>query len=433
MDFPEERKHLSSDGLVRLVREVFRAVRDVRKEPQIALGDALLAGFAIFALKSASLLAFENERKHNTFNLRALFGMQDIPSDTQLRAILDQVDPQELRPAFTGIFRELQRGKALEPFVFYNGHYLMAADGTEYFSSEKIHCDACQEKRSRNGVVKYCHQMLGMVLVHPDQKVVIPLCPEPIVRQDGLKKNDGERSATRRALEHFRREHPLLKVIEDALSANAPHLDDLKRFNIRYLIGIKPGSHVHLFEQMQRAALEQRAQTHMLEDHGTVHKFRWLADAELNLSHPDHQVTMLEYWETSPTGPPRQFSWITDQTVTAENVFLLMRGGRARWQIENETFNTLKNQGYHFEHNFGHGEQHLSVVMALLMMLAFLVDQVQQLCDPVFQALLKNMKQKCRLWQRIRGTFECFHLTSFRQLHEFLLHFTHAQPLPNTS
>ena len=127
MDFPEERKHLSSDGLV---REVFRAVRDVRKEPQIALGDALLAGFAIFALKSASLLAFENERKHNTFNLRALFGMQDIPSDTQLRAILDQVDPQELRPAFTGIFRELQRGKALEPFVFYNGHYLMAADGT---------------------------------------------------------------------------------------------------------------------------------------------------------------------------------------------------------------------------------------------------------------------------------------------------------------
>lgn len=164
--------------------------------------------------------------------------------------------------------------------------------------------------------------MLGMVLVHPDQKVVIPLCPEPIVRQDGLKINDGERSATRRALEHFRREHPLLKVIlvEDALSANAPHLDDLKRFDIRYLMGIKPGSHVHLFEQMQRAALEQRAPTHAIEDHGTVHKFRWLADAELNLSHPDHQVTMLEYGETSAQGPPRQFSWITDQTVTAENV-----------------------------------------------------------------------------------------------------------------
>lgn len=110
-----------------------------------------------------------------------------------------------------------------------------------------------------------------------------------------------------------------------------------------------------------------------------------------------------------------------------------MRGGRARWHIENETFNTLKNQGDHFEHNFGHGEQHLSVVMASLKMLAFLVNQVQQLCDPMFQALLKQMKQKCRLWPRIRGTFECFHLTSFRPRHEFLLHFTHAPPPTHTS
>ena len=101
IDFPDERKHLSNDGLVRLVRDVFR---EEQKEPLIALGDVLLAGFAIFVLKSASLLAFEIKWKHNTFNLRALFGMRDIPSDTQLRTILDQVDPQELRPAFTGIF-----------------------------------------------------------------------------------------------------------------------------------------------------------------------------------------------------------------------------------------------------------------------------------------------------------------------------------------
>ena len=64
---------------------------------------------------------------------------------------------------------------------------------------------------------------------------------------------------------------------------------------------------------------------------------------------------------------------------------------------------TLKNQGYHFEHNYGHGYQHLSVVFALLMMLAFLVDQVQQLCCPLFQAAWAKMGSKRRLWERMRA------------------------------
>ena len=79
--------------------------------------------------------------------------------------------------------------------------------------------------------------------------------------------------------------------------------------------------------------------------------------------------------------------------LTPDNVDVIMRGGRARWKIENETFNTLKNQGYHLEHNYGHGEQNLSVVFAMLMMLAFLVDQTQQLCCPVFQAAGRNWER----------------------------------------
>jgi DNA-binding winged helix-turn-helix (wHTH) protein len=65
---------------------------------------------------------------------------------------------------------------------------------------------------------------------------------------------------------------------------------------------------------------------------------------------------------------------VTDLRVSKRNVSKLRRGGRARWKSENETFNTLKNQGYNFAHNYGHGEQHLSVVFATLRMLAFLVD-----------------------------------------------------------
>ena len=82
-----------------------------------------------------------------------------------------------------------------------------------------------------------------------------------------------------------------------------------------------------------------------------------------------------------------------------------MRGGRARWKIENETFNTLKNQGYNFEHNYGHGEQNLSVVFAMLMMLAFLVDQTQQLCCALFQAVWAKLGSKRLLWERMRALF----------------------------
>lgn len=426
---PTPRIHLSADNLVCQVRSDLWQVLDRRKEPKVSLGDALMGGYALFALKSASLLAYDEYARHNAFNLASLFGIQQTLSDTQMRATLDPVDPQDLRPAFTSVFRQLQRGKVLESFVFWQGHYLIAADGTTYHSSEKVHCSCCLQKKSRNGVVTYYHQLLGIALVHPDHKVVIPLCPEPIVKQDGSTKNDGERSATRRALEHFRREHPHLKTIlvEDALSANAPHLEDLKAANVRFLLGVKPGSHAFLFEQMERAHEEGRTCVLTLVDaNGTLHHYRWLLKAALNQSHADLEVAMLEYWEIPPHGskkPLRHFSWITDLSFDENTVSHLARGGRSRWHIENETFNTLKNQGYHFEHNFGHGEKNLSVVLAFLMMLAFLVDQVQQLCDPLFQAVLNKLGRKCRLWERLRHLFHCFRLQSIQHLYEQLLSF----------
>jgi hypothetical protein len=433
----KERQHLSADALYRLVRGVFRAVPDSRTETvEIPLPDALMAGYAVFALKSPSLLAFDQQRRSDEANLRSLFGLQHVPCDTQMRTILDDVDPQDLRPAFTSVFRQLQRGNALEPFVFFQGHYLLGLDGTGYFSSEKIHCSSCLEKKSRNGKITYSHQMLGAVLLHPDLKEVIPLCPEPIIKQDGDTKNDCERNASRRFLAHFRQEHPKLPVIvvEDALSSNAPHLADLREHDLRFIIGIKPGSHAFLFEQMRTASETGQAKTLTLQDaDGTIHHYRWLEKASLNESHADVLVTMFEYWEIPPKGsktPLRHFSWITDLPVNEETVPLLVRGARARWHIENETFNTLKNQGYHFEHNFGHGEKNLSVVFAFLMMLAFLVDQSMQLCDRLFQAVWQKLGSKRELWEQVRGLFKHFHLTSMRQLYELLLINYKATPPP---
>ncbi len=418
----EARKDLSADALFQLVRSRFASLADLRsREVEIPLADALMSAFAMFSVKDPSLLAFDHRRRDPNDNFRTIYGINHVPSDSQMRAILDPVDPAGLRVLFREIFRRLQRGKVLQRFAYLDGHYLLSLDGTTYFSSPKIHCPSCLVKHHRNGNITYSHQLLGATLVHPDLKEVIPLAPEPIIQQDGQTKNDCERNATRRWLKLFRQEHPHLPVIvvEDALSANAPHLHDLREARAHYIIGVKPGDHEFLFEHLRTLDEAGQMQVLTLVDQatGVLHHFRFCNGTPLNESNSDELVNVLEYWEIHPDGKVQHFSWITDFLLTPDNAWEIMRGGRARWKIENETFNTLKNQGYHLEHNYGHGEQNLSVVLALLMMLAFLVDQVQQLCCPLFQAAWHKMKTKCHLWEEIRN---CFHRLVFDSMTELL-------------
>jgi len=422
MAAPHVRQHLSADALLSLLRSGFADLADHRPgKPDIALTDALMAAFALFSLKSPSLLAFDKERTEG--NLQRVFGLERVPCDTALREILDPVDPEALRPLFQHVFRALQRGKALEEMVFVQGHYLLALDGTGYFSSQQIHCASCLEMHHRNGTVTYRHQMLGAALIHPDQRAVIPLMPEPIMKQDGTSKNDCERNAAKRLIVKLRQDHPHLKLIvtEDSLSSNAPHIEVLQEHNLHYILGVKEGDHTFLFQQVAAAEQAGRVTSYDRENPETgMHQhFRFVSDVPLNASNADLRVNFLECWETVHS-QVQHFSWVTDLCVTKGTVYQIMRGGRARWRIENETFNTLKNQGYHFEHNYGHGYRHLSVVFAVLMMLAFLVDQVQQLCCPLFQAVWAKLGSKRRLWERMRALFYDYALDSMRHLFEAL-------------
>ena len=265
--------------------------------------------------------------------------------------------------------------------------------------------------------------MLGASIVHPDFKEVIPLAPEPIIKQDGQEKNDCERNASKRFFTQLRKDHPHLKliVIEDALSSNAPHIRDLQKHKLHYILGVKKGDHPFLFQYVDDAHQAGKVTTLEFELNEIIHRFRFLNQVPLNASHQDLLVNFVEYWEIKPN-KTQHFSWITDFKVRNDNVYNIMRGGRARWKIENETFNTLKNQGYHFEHNYGHGEKNLSVVFAFLMMLAFLVDQAQQLACGLFQAVWKKVGSKIRLWERVRSLFEDIEFDSMEHLYNALLH-----------
>lgn len=397
----------SADALFKLIYKTFGQVPEHRAmNVAISLPDALMSGFALFSLKDPSLLAFD-ERRAKPENLRRVYQLQDIPSDTQMRTILDEVTPPYLRAPFVQLFHTLQRGKVLRRLCFMGHYYLVSLDGTGYFSSKKVHCAHCLERHnSRTGEITYTHQLLGAAIVCPGHAEVVPLYPEPIIKQDGSTKNDCERNAAKRFLAHLREDYPHVPFVitEDALSANAPHIQELQGHKLHFILGVKPGDHPYLFDYVDTAHAQGETIEFEQTVDGVTHRFRWMHDVPLNAANPEVRVNFLAYWEIRGT-TVQHFTWITDFVITTANVCELMQGGRARWKIENETFNTLKNQGYHFEHNFGHGYNHLSVIFALLMVLAFAVDQAQQLACPLFQAAWRKIGSKRRLWERLRGLF----------------------------
>ena len=247
-----------------------------------------------------------------------------------------------------------------------------------------------------------------------------------IRRQDGSTQNDCGRNAAKRLFANLRREHPHLKIIvtEDGLSANTPHIKELMAHDLRYILSAKPGDHGFLFSRVDEAAERGEATELVLPDSkkaNTMHCFRFANSVSLKKTSQDQlRVNFLKHWEVVAKGEEvvilNRFSWVTDFEITPDNVMEIMRCGRARWRIENETFNTLKNQGYNLGHNYGLGKKHLSAVFMHLMMLAFLVDQVQQLCCPLFQAAREKVSSKRPLWERIRSYFHSFIVSSMEAI-----------------
>lgn len=450
------RMSLSGESLLKVISDHMKTVPDFRDPLRTSydLSDFLMSGFAIFSMKMPSLLKFEEEvRNYFKHSHLSMYDVSKVPSDTRMREVLDEISPDHLKKAYSKLFSKAQRSKHVEAFGFVDGKYILSVDGSGYFSSEKVHCESCMVKKRRSGEVRYHHQMLCGSIVHPDKKTVIPVCPEPITKQDGETKNDCEQNALRRFLDQFRNDHPQLPTIltADALHSTGPLIRDLKFYNMSYILSVKPGSHSKLFEGIEKREGKGKTQHMAFEEEigdkikkKRIHEFRFANGILLNHSHLSLSVNFLDYWETIQWANKKgelkekkvRFSWVTDFELTQDNVMKIMRGGRARWKIENETFNTLKNQGYEFEHNFGHGNKNLSNVFAHLMMLAFLFDQLQEIGCEIYQKALKlRFGKRSRLWEYLRSLFEVSYDAEFKfsTWNDFIEFIVLKRGDPNTS
>ena len=408
------------DGLYSEVQGLLSQIPDPRSYGcQYSLVDLLRMAFAMFSLKSPSLYSFQRRSRAEAHNMRTIYGIEQVCTDNCLRQGLDELEPSILKKGFVRFHELLRRYGFLAHYTYWKRWQLVSVDGVEHFHSTKVHCSSCLTREEKNGEKHYTHSMLVAALVHPAHREVFPLECEPIVRQDGQDKNDCELNASKRLLDQLRMHYPeeSFLIVEDALFANGPHIDQLRRHKFHYLIGVKPTKHKKLFSQFEQRNLKKPTnQIHYEDQKGYQHQLRWVNNLPLNSDRADIRVNMLLYQQINPKGKITTFSWITDIKLHQRNANRMMIAARSRWKIENETFNTLKNQGYEFEHNFGHGYKYLATVLAYIMLLAFTLDQVQQHASRLFISLWKGLKTKVKIWQALRAAFVMVEFDNMKQL-----------------
>src|SRR3972149_1205440 len=405
------KKHLSFNALRKILSRGFLEIADFRQEGKVQHGvhDVLMSGFAMMFYQDSSLLQFQQKLQEaiHKNNLQTLFQVESIPKDSQMREVIDEVESRELEPLFEDFLMPLQRGKHLEGYRVLGDYYVISIDGSGYFSSDKIHCKGCLEKESKKGKKRYEHQIVQAALMRPGKRQVLPLFPEEVRNTDGRDKQDCEIQAGKRLVRKIRESHFKLKIIlgGDRLYSKQPFMEELQEEGMRYVLVVKEDDHKLLMEWVnEQRQLKEVSRLEVRDKKGRLHIYEWIHEVPLNGNKKTLWVNYFEYWLVDGEKVTYHNSWVTDFKVEQENVAELVRIGRCRWKIENETFNTLKNQGYHIEHNFGHGEKHLSINFLLLNLLAFFMHQIFELTDSLYQECRRAFGSRRNLWDHLRSS-----------------------------
>ena len=426
---PAFKKIFSLPTLLKCVKEQFDKIIEPKSKvisPDISFSDVIMSGLAVFTLKYSSLLKFDNDRNKVKVkaNLSSLFGIQRAPCDTQMRERLDELSPSALRPAFVNIHKKLKSTGVLNEYRHIGGHILIACDGTDYFRSEKIFCSSCNIKNKSNGVIEYSHQALGCSIVHPRKKQVFPLFHEDIHKKENETKNDCEQNAAKRLLPAIKKvyKNDKITILTDSINSKAPFVKMLISMNFNFILAAKPGDHSFLFDTFNRSIREGKTtEFEITKNDGTLLGYRFCNDLPLNKSNQEVRINFLEHWEIPAKGryknQEKVFTFITHHLLKKSTAADIAEGGRTRSKIENETFNTLKNNGYHFEHNYGHGKKHLASVFVSLMFLMLLIDQVQEACCDIFQTAYRAAQSRTALWEKMRGLFFDFYILKWEDLY----------------
>lgn len=380
-------------SLLEGLRAVCGAFPDGRagRSGNIAIADFGLSAFSLFFMQSASFLSYQRalEKGHGRSNCQTLFGIGKIPSDNYIRDMLDEADPALLQPCFERLEKLLAEPPMRQAFGRLGGRTLIAWDGTEYFCSQNLSCPHCLTRKRANGKTESYHAMLAATVVAPGHSKVAPLLPEFIAPRDGAEKQDCERNAVKRWFcKHGARLSPLRPVyLGDDLFACQPIAEMVKGAGDDFLFTCKESSHKALYDFINGAELDRHDEKVRRRNTAETFRYRWIEAVPLRDGKDAMLVNWIGFEILDAKGRVKYtMAWVTSLPVSKDNVAAIAACARARWKIENESFNVMKNHGYELEHNFGHGKRFLAMTMAALNLLAFAWHSALDLLEPPWQA-----------------------------------------------
>lgn len=417
------------DHLIQDLKRKFDSIQDERSQvnTKYSLGNILMSAFAMFSLKDHSLLQYIHHYKERAPNLLQVYGITRCPSDSCMRGVLDALKPDSLKTLCGQYIQRLDQEALLSPFELkinaLESYLYIPIDGTKYFSSKKIHCPQCQKQHHQNGTITYSHGALAAVIAHPEREIVLPIAMEAIQIQDGACKNDHELCAAKRLLPRIATVLGTHKALigGDALYSNAPFIRLIHQFNLNFLLNLKEGNQGAPFRQFEALSKDQKTVRVLKTDKKFSYAYEFANQLFLKNENQDLKINFLKLTLTDlKTGHITTFCWITDILIQETNCAFLAKIGRTRWKIENETFNTLKNQTYDLEHNFGHGQSFLAQNFAQLMFLAFGFDQINYWLDERAQRAKTYCKSFKKLYADIRKYFDVIPIQTFEQLFKII-------------
>ena len=326
--------------------------------------------------------------------------------------MLDGASSNHFDPVFSTIIKDIDARGGLEPMRSLGGRVLIALDGSEHFCSRRISCPHCSIRQRSDGKIEYFHSFVGATLVAPGHKTALPLPPEFVRPQDGHKKQDCESVAVRRWLERVGPSVTWLNPVflGDDLYAKQPICDAVKKAGGSFLFVCKPSSHKTLMDFLTGIELDSFTEAKGHGRNKRIHRYRWITDVPLRDGKDALYVNWLEVEITKPDGKATyRSSFVTDLPVSRANVAELVACGRARWKIENETFNVLKTGGYNLEHNFGHGKETLASVLVVLNLLAFAMHAACDLVEEAWKQARTRLGARVRFFEHVRS-ITAYHL-----------------------
>lgn len=425
----------TSAGLINKINAVFSDFPDTRKiatsnNLKYAVADAAMSAFGVFFTQSPSFLDYQTrmQKKHGKSNAQSILGIHKLPSMCQVRNLLDPVSPETVYPLLQEISDGLYHNGYLDAFRSIGATLLMPIDGTDFFSSEKISCPCCTCQTLKNGKTLYRHTAVTPVIVAPGKSDVIPLPPEFVQPQDGAEKPDCELAAAKRWLNAWGTHYSPwgITILGDDLYCHQPFCENAIEQGYHLLLVCKPDSHPLLYEWI--ADFERTDKLNVIErtrwdgKQRLTERYRYMNQVPLRDSDDALMLNWCELTVTDEEGKVTyQNAWATTHLITDENVAGLATAGRTRWKVENENNNVLKNQGYHFKHNFGHGQQHLSNLLATLILLSFLLHTALDWMDTTYHAVRRLLPSRRTFFEHLRALIQYVLFDSWEHLMRFML------------